>query len=49
MVNASQKSKIETHAQNKKQSKHNTKDSHQTTKEHNKGGREELNTYRNKS
>jgi len=36
-----QKSTVDTHTGRKKQSKHNTKDSHQITKELNKSGREE--------
>ena len=36
MVTANQKSTIDTHTNKKKQSKHNTKESHQTTREVNK-------------
>ena len=38
---ANQKTKIDTHTKNKKQSQHNTKVSHQITREENKRGREE--------
>ena len=36
MVSANQKSTIDTHTKKEKQSKHNTKDSHQITREENK-------------
>ena len=38
-VTTKQKSTIDTYTKNKKQSKHNTKDSHQITREENKSGR----------
>ena len=41
MVSANQKSTIDTHTKKEKQSKHNTKDSHQITREENKWGSEE--------
>ena len=41
MGTANQKSMIDTHTKKKKQSKHNTKDRHQITREENKRGREE--------
>ena len=41
MRTANQKSTVDTHTKRKKQSKHNTKDSHQTTEELNKRVREE--------
>ena len=41
MGTANQKSTVDTHTKRKKQSKHNTKDSHQTTEELNKRVREE--------
>ena len=41
MRTANQKSTVDTHTKRKRQSKHNTKDSHQITKELNKSGREE--------
>ena len=37
MVTTNQKSTIDTHTNKKKQSKHNTKDSHQATREQKKG------------
>ena len=49
MVTTNQKSTIDTQAKMKKQSKHNTKVSHQITREENKRGREEKKTYKNKS
>ena len=42
MVTANQKSTINTHTDNKKQSKHNTKESHQTTGEQKKKGRKTI-------
>ena len=47
MVTTNQKSTINTHAKKKKQSKYNTKDSHQITREHKRKGRKK--TYKNKS
>ena len=44
MGTANQKSMIDTHTKKKKQSKHNTKDRHQITREENKRGREEKRT-----
>ena len=41
MATTNQKSIIDTHTKKKKQYKHNTKDSHQITREENKIGREE--------
>ena len=41
MGTANQKSMIDTHTKKKKQSKHNSKDSYQITREKNKRGREE--------
>ena len=41
IVTTNQKSTIDRHAKKKKQSKHNTKDSQQITREENKRGREE--------
>ena len=41
MVTANQKSIIYTHTKKKKESKHNTEDSHQITREENKRGKEE--------
>ena len=41
MVTTEQKSTIDTHTKEKKESKHNTKISHQITREENKRGREE--------
>ena len=41
MVTANQKSTIDIHTKRKKECKHNTKDSHQITREGNKRGREE--------
>ena len=41
MVTANRKSTIDTHTKKKKESKHNTKVSHQITIEENKRGREE--------
>ena len=46
MVTANQKSTIDTYTNKKKQPKHNTKDSHQTTREENKGRKK---TNKNKS
>ena len=40
MVTANQKSTIDTHTNKKKQSKHNTKDSNQTTREGKKKDRQ---------
>ena len=39
MVTANQKSIMDTHTKKKKESKHNTKDSHQITREENKRGK----------
>ena len=47
MVTANQKSTIDTHTKKKKESKHNTKVSHQTTREQKRKVRKE--TYKNKS
>ena len=47
MVTANQKSTIDIHTKKKKESKHNTKDSHQITREENKRGRKK--TCKNKS
>ena len=47
MVTANQKSAIDIHTKKKKQSKHNTKNSHQITRE--ERGREEKKTHKNKS
>ena len=44
MVTTSQKSTIDTHTKKKKESKHNTKYSHQITRGENKRGREEART-----
>ena len=41
MGTTNQKSTIDTHTKKKKQSKHNSKDSYQITREKNKRGREE--------
>ena len=41
MGNASQKTTIDTQTKTKKQSKRNTKDGHQSTREENKRGREQ--------
>ena len=41
MGTANPKTATDTHTQKKKQPKHNTKDSHQITREKNKRGREE--------
>ena len=41
MVTANQKSIIDTHTQKRKESKHNTKDSHQITREKSKRRRKE--------
>ena len=41
MVTTNQKPEADTHMNNKKQSIHNSKDTHQTTKEENKRRREE--------
>ena len=41
MGTTNQKSTIDIHTKKKKESKHNTKDSHQIIKEENKRGREE--------
>ena len=41
MVTANQKPTIDTHTKKEKESKHNTKVSHQITREENKRGREE--------
>ena len=41
MVTTNQKSTIDTHTKKKKESKHNTKVSHQITREENKRGSEE--------
>ena len=41
MVTANQKSIIDAHTKNKRESEHNTKVSHQITREENKRGREE--------
>ena len=49
IVAANQKSTIDTHTQKKKESKQNTKVSHQITRKESKRGREEKNTYKNKS
>ena len=46
MVTANQKSTTDTHTNEKKQSKHNTKDSHQITREEKKGRKK---TNKNKS
>ena len=40
MVTANQKSKIDIHTKKKKEYKHNTKDSHQITRNENKRGKE---------
>ena len=47
MGTAKQKTTIDTHTKKKKQSKHNTKDSHQITREQKRKGRK--NTYKNKT
>ena len=47
MVTTNQKSTINTHAKKKKQSKHNSKDSHQITREQKRKGRKM--NYKNKS
>ena len=47
MITTDQKSTIDTHTKKKKQSKHNTKDSHQITREQKRKGRK--NTYKNKT
>ena len=44
---ANQKSTIDTHANKKKQSKHNTRDSHQATKEENKGKKDQQKQIQN--
>ena len=41
MVTVNQKLTVDTHIKKKKQSKHNTEDSHQITREENERGREE--------
>ena len=41
MVATNQKAIIDIHTKKKKESKHNTKNAHQTTREENKRGREE--------
>ena len=48
MVTTNQKSVIYLHTKKKKESKHNTKESHQITREENKEEREKK-TYKNKS
>ena len=49
METANKKSTIDIPTKKKKESKHNTKDGHQTTREENKRGRKGKKTYRNKS
>ena len=48
-VTENQKSTIDIHANKKKQSKYNTKDSHQTTREENKRRREKTNKNKSKT
>ena len=49
MVTANPKSIIDIHTKKKKESKHNTENSYQITREEKKRGKEEKKTYKNKS